>query len=129
MPQHVVNSAQLTCSFGTVPAAFVVLPVNRMKIGNQNAANIADHIPMTNIPSFGMCTSIANPQVAAATSAALGVLTPQPCIPATSSPWMVGAPTVLLANKPALDSISKCLCNWAGVITVAMPGQTTTQIP
>ena len=86
-------------------------------------ANIMDHVPMVNIMPFGMCISIANPHVAAATSAALGVLTPQPCIPATASPWMPGAPTVMIANQPALDNISTCMCNWAGVITVADPGQ------
>jgi hypothetical protein len=129
MPFQVVNTAQLTCTFGLAPSVFVVLPVNKVLCGNQPAANIMDHIPMENIMPFGMCTSPANPQVAAATAAALGVLTPQPCIPATSSPWTPGAPTVLLANQPALDNVSICMCNWAGVITVSDPGQETTQIP
>ena len=78
MPMHVVNSAQLVCSFGTSPSVLVVLPVHREEIQNQFAANIMDYIPMTNIMPFGMCMSLANPQVAAATSAAQGVLTPQP---------------------------------------------------
>ncbi len=129
MPMQVVNGAQLMCSFGAAPSSLVVLPVNRVVTENQNAANIMDYVPMVNIMPFGMCMSIANPQVAAATSAALGVLTPQPCIPATASPWTPGAVTVLIANQPALDNISTCMCNWAGVITVANPGQTSTQIP
>jgi len=40
-----------------------------------------------------------------------------------------GAITDLLGNQPALDNVSTCMCNWAGVITVTNPGQTTTMIP
>jgi hypothetical protein len=97
--------------------------------GNMPAANIMDHVPMTNIMPFGMCTSLANPTVAAATSAAMGVLTPMPCIPATASPWIPGAATVMLGNMPALDNTCKLMCNWAGVIQVVVPGQMTEQIP
>jgi hypothetical protein len=129
MPMQVVNSAQLMCSFGTSPSSLVVLPIHRAQCENQFAANIMDYIPMVNIMPFGMCMSLANPMVAAATAAALGVLTPMPCIPATASPWTPGAPTVLLDNQPALDNISICMCNWAGVISITYPGQSTTQIP
>jgi Domain of unknown function (DUF4280) len=129
MPMQVVNGAQLMCSFGAAPSNLVVLPVNRRMTDNQPAANIMDYVPMVNITPFGMCMSPANPQVAAATAAALGVLTPQPCIPATSSPWTPGSPTVLLANQPALNNTSTCMCNWAGVITIANPGQTDAEIP
>jgi Domain of unknown function (DUF4280) len=129
MPMQVVNGAQLMCSFGTSPSNLVVLPVNRVLCNNQPSATIMDHIPMENIMPFGMCISLANPQVAAATAAALGVLTPQPCIPATATPWTPGAATVLIANFPALDNISTCMCMWAGVITVVDPGQTNTIIP
>jgi hypothetical protein len=129
MPMQVVNTATLTCSFGTTPSSLVVLPTNRVLCGSQFAANIMDHISMVNIMPFGLCTSLANPTVAAATAAALGVLTPQPCIPATMTPWTPGAVTDLIANQPALDNVSICMCNWAGVITVANPGQTTTVIP
>ena len=129
MPMHVCNGALLQCSFGVAPSSLVVLPVNRMMTGSQPAANIMDHVPMVNIMPFGMCTSIANPTVAAATAAALGVLTPMPCIPATVSPWVPGPPTVLLGNMPALDDTSKLMCMWAGIISITFPGQVTQQIP
>ena len=129
MPMQVVNGAVLACSFGAAPSNLVVLPIHRAQSTYQFAANIQDFIPMTNIMPFGMCLSPSNPQVAAATAAALGVLTPQPCIPATTSPWTPGAPTVMLDNQPALDNISTCSCMWGGVITITQPGQTTEQIP
>jgi hypothetical protein len=125
----VVNGATLMCSFGVAPSTLVVLPINRVLSGNQPAANIMDHKPMVNIMPFGMCTTLTNPQVAAATSAASGVLTPQPCIPMTQSPWVPGAPNVLLANQPALDNTSKCMCMWAGVVQITVPGQFTEMIP
>jgi hypothetical protein len=121
--------ATLMCSFGVAPSSLVVLPVNRTMVGGPLAANIMDHIPMTNIMPFGMCTSIANPTVAAATTAALGVLTPMPCIPVTPAPWAPGSPTVLIGNQPALNNTSMCNCNWAGVIQITVPGQMTTEIP
>jgi hypothetical protein len=129
MAKQVVMGAMLQCSMGMAPSSLVVLPVNRTQVGNQLAANIMDHVPMTNIMPFGMCQSIANPVVASATTAALGVLTPMPCIPATAAPWTPGSPTVLIGNQPALNDSSKCMCNWAGVISVTNPGQTTTDIP
>jgi hypothetical protein len=129
MPTQVVNSAQLACSFGAAPSTLTVLPVNRVNVGNQPAANIMDHQPMVNIAPFGMCMSPTNPQVIAATTAALGVFTPQPCMPVTPSPWVPGAVTVMVANQPALDNVSKCTCTWAGIISVVMPGQLPTSIP
>ena len=129
MPMQVVNGAQLMCSQGMAPSALVVLPMNRVMSSNQPAANIMDNKPMLNILPFGMCMSPANPTVAAATAAALGVLTPMPCIPATTAPWAPGAPTVLLANMPSLDNTCKLMCMWAGVIQVVSPGQMTHIIP
>ena len=83
MPFHVCNGATLMCSFGMAPSTMVVLPIHRMLTSNQPAANINDHIPMTNIMPFGMCITPSNPEVASATAAALGVLTPMPCVPVT----------------------------------------------
>ena len=57
---------------------------------SQPAATIMAFKPMANIPGFGACMSPMNPQVIAATAAALGVFTPQPCIPVTTSPWAPG---------------------------------------
>jgi hypothetical protein len=129
MPQHVCMGAMMMCTFGVAPSSLVVLPTNKMITSDVPAANIMDHIPMTNIMPFGMCMSPANPVVAAATAAALGVLTPMPCIPATTAPWVPGAPTVLLANMPALDNTSQLMCMWGGVITFTFAGQVTEMIP
>ncbi|WP_245537428.1 DUF4280 domain-containing protein [Thiocystis violascens] len=126
---HVCSGAMLQCSFGVAPSSLVVLPVNKTMTGNMPAANIMDNKPMVNILPFGMCSSLANPTVASATAAALGVLTPMPCVPSTPAPWAPGAPTVLLGNLPALDDTSKLMCLWGGVISVIYPGQVLEQIP
>jgi hypothetical protein len=120
--------AMLQCSFGAAPSSLVVLPQNQVLTGTP-AANIMDGKPLVNVLPFGMCKSIANPTVADATAAALGVLTPMPCVPVTPAPWAPGAPTVLIANMPALDNSSKLTCNWGGVIQITNPGQTTVEIP
>jgi len=114
--------ASMMCSFGAAPSTLVVLPTNKV-LATTPAANIMDHKPIMNIPPFGMCMSPSNPTVAAATAAALGVLTPMPCVPATASPWIVGSPTILIGNMPTLDSNSKLMCNWGGVIQFVTPGQ------
>ena len=129
MPNQVSMGALMTCTFGVAPSALVVLPLNRVLAEGPPAANIMDHIPMVNILPFGMCNSMANPMVAASTAAALGVLTPMPCIPATVAPWVPGAPTVLIANMPALDNISKCLCMWGGAVAFTSAGTIKTMIP
>ena len=126
---QVCSGATLQCSFGAAPSMLNVLPTNRTLTSGMPAANIMDHIPLVNIMPFGMCMSMANPMVAAATAAALGVLTPMPCIPATATPWIPGAPTMLLGNMPSLDSNCSLMCNWAGVIKVVMPGQMQMLIP
>jgi hypothetical protein len=121
--------AMMMCTFGMAPSSLVVLPVNRVMTNEMPDANIMDHIPMVNIMPFGMCMSVANPTVAAATAAALGVLTPMPCIPATPAPWVPGAPTVLLGNMPTLDNVSKLMCIWGGVISFTYPGEVTVEVP
>jgi hypothetical protein len=110
------------------PSALNVLPTNKTLAGGPPAANIMDNKPLVNIPPFGMCTSMANPTVASATAAAMGVLTPMPCVPNIPAPWAPGSPTILVGNMPALNDTSKCLCCWGGVIQITFPGQATTQI-
>ena len=129
MPMQVCMGAQMMCSFGTTPSDLIVLPINRVQTDEVPDANIMDHIPITNIPPFGMCITPSNPAVASATAAALGVLTPVPCVPVTPAPWVPGALTVLLGNQPSLDNISKLMCTWGGVITFVTPGEFTVEIP
>lgn len=129
MGQQVVAGAMMACSFGVAPSALVVLPANKTMVGGPPAANIMDFKPIVNIPPFGMCNTPSNPAVAAATAAALGVLTPMPCVPVTTAPWVPGAPTVLIGNMPALNNSSKCMCAYGGVISITSPGQVTTNVP
>jgi hypothetical protein len=126
---QVCMGASMMCTFGLAPSTLVVLPLNRVFTNMVPDANIMDHIPLVNILPFGMCTSLANPTVAAATSAAMGVLTPMPCIPATPAPWAPGAATVILGNMPSLDNISTLNCIWGGVISFVTAGEFTVNIP
>lgn len=129
MPMQVCMGACMMCTFGMAPSSLVVLPTNRVLTDEVPDANIMDHIPLVNIMPFGMCMSLANPMVAAATAAAMGVLTPMPCIPATVAPWVPGAPTVMLGDMPTLDNTSMLTCMWAGVITFVTPGEFTVMVP
>jgi hypothetical protein len=128
MAIQVAMGATLQCSFGAAPSSLIVLPQNRTLTGTPDA-NIMDNKPLVNIMPFGMCSSLANPAVASATTAALGVLTPMPCVPVIPAPWVPGSPTVLIGNMPALDNNCKLMCAWAGVIQIVNPGQTTVMLP
>lgn len=119
---QVTTGAMMMCSFGVAPSSLVVLPANKI-MAPAPAANIMDNKPFVNVPPFGVCSSMANPAVAAATAAALGVLTPMPCTPMTTAPWAPGSPTVLIGNMPALDNNSKLMCAYGGVIQILVPGQ------
>lgn len=129
MPLHVCVGATLQCSFGAAPSKLAVLPEHKETIEYKLAANITDNVPNINIMPFGMCRAPTNPQVAAATTAAAGVLTPQPCVPVTPDRWTPGAATVMLDYQPALDNTSKLMCAWLGVISVVDAGETSTMIP
>jgi Domain of unknown function (DUF4280) len=126
---QVCAGAMMQCSFGVAPCGLVVLPTNRVLAGGPPAATIMDHIPVLNVPTFGMCNSPSNPTVAAATAAAMGVLTPMPCVPVTPAPWAPGSPTVLIGNMPALNNSSKLMCTWGGVIQITSPGEFTVMEP
>ena len=121
--------AGLQCSFGAAPSTLVVLPANRVMVGGVPAASIVDCAPIVNVPPFGMCSSMANPTVIAATAAALGVPTPMPCVPVPAGTWVSGAPTVMIGSMPALNSDAKLMCAWGGVIQILVPGQATVVTP
>jgi hypothetical protein len=123
MPKLVVFGAMLRCSKGTTPSTLSVLP-GTVSGDELNAATIQNHVPMVNVPPFGMCTTQTNPMVAAATAAAQGVLTPQPCIPILPAPWTNGAQIISIDGIPALTGASRCQCQWGGAIEVAQEGST-----
>ncbi|MEY2776459.1 MAG: hypothetical protein RLY30_557 [Pseudomonadota bacterium] len=128
MGKLVCGGAMLKCSFGMAPGTLNVLPLNRVLTGAPDA-NVMDNIPFVNIAPFGMCQSLANPTVAAATAAALGALTPMPCTPMTPAPWVPGSATVQIGSMPALQDSSKLICIWGGSIEISMPGQQTVEVP
>ncbi len=127
---QVCAGATLQCSFGAAPTVLNVLPQNRTLTSGMPAANIMDHIPLLNIPTFGLCQSPANPVVAAATAAALARTTPMPCIPATASPSIPGGPpTCCSAGCPRWTPTARSICTWGGVIKISVPGQVQMLIP
>ncbi|MBN1960765.1 MAG: DUF4280 domain-containing protein [Deltaproteobacteria bacterium] len=117
----VIHGAQLKCSMGSAPGTLSVLPDDNTNCEDQYAATIQAYQPNTNISPFGLCRSLANPQVAAATAAANGTLTPQPCEPVTTSPWTPGSNSVKIGKQAALTPDSKCNCQYGGVIEITSP--------
>jgi hypothetical protein len=103
------------------PAVLTVLPHNLTDGGVVPAATIMDCVPMANVMPFGLCKAKANPQVAAATSAAGGTLTPMPCVPVPQGPWSPGSTGVTIAGQRALTVGSTCSCAWTGVIEITDP--------
>ena len=121
----VVTGAMTACSFGMAPSILMVMPP-RPIVEGRPAAVITDIAPMVNIVPFGMCMTLSNPVVAAATAAALGVLTPMPCVPVVPAPWTPMAPRTLFGNIPALVAGSSCTCAYGGVINLTFPGSMKT---
>lgn len=128
MGMAVCAGAVLGCTFGMAPSTLMVLPTNRV-ITSTPLATIMDYVPLVNIMPFGMCSSLSNPTVSAATTAALGVLTPMPCVPMLTAPWAPGSVTVTYGGYPALNQASKCMCAWGGVISIGSPGVTNIMVP
>lgn len=114
MPNLVCSGATLQCSLGTTPATFSASG-DQTSAGGQ--AGVVTDVAAANVPDFGSCQSLKNPQVAAAN----GV--PQPCQPVLSS-WSPGSAHLTVGDVAALDAASQCNCAWEGVITVSAAGQT-----
>ena len=124
MAVPVVTGATCMCTMGTAPGQ--INPTNQpnIRLGGKPVASIADAAPISNVMPCGMCTSLANPLVASATAAALGVLTPQPCIPAPLGIWTCPG-TVRVGGKPILTSEGKLMCSYGGTVSITNPGQAT----
>jgi hypothetical protein len=113
---------------GMAPTPLNVLPLARTMVEGRPVARITDNVPGLNIVPFGLCRSPANPVVAAATAAALGVLVPMPCWPVPAGPWISPAPKTIVGGLPVLASGATCVCAYGGVISVQMPGALRTQV-
>ena len=127
MAKAVGAGAVLQCDKGTAPSSLMVTRPTHTA-NSMQLANVTDFAPNTNIMPFLMCTTQTNPQVASATAAAQGVLTPQPCIPVTTSPWTPGATKVTVGGMAALTDGCSCMCMWGGKITVKQPGTQTVEV-
>ena len=128
MANPVVQTATCTCSFGAAPAVLTVTSQQTVSICKMPAATIQDGAALSNVPTFGMCSNPANPTVASAPAAAMGVLTPMPCVPATVA-WAPGCPTVTVCKRPLLNSTSKLTCSYGGVIQVTVTPAMTVKVP
>jgi Domain of unknown function (DUF4280) len=124
VPNLVCTGATVQCSFGTTPATFAA---SGAEVSAGGPAGLVTDVGPGNVPPFGLCMSLANPQVASATAAASNVLAPQPCQPVLS-PWTPGSARVTIGDVAALDDSSQCSCAWGGVVTVSAAGQTAASI-
>lgn len=122
MADFVAAFALIQCSMGTAPGPLQIVPGHAVTVNQRVVATTLDNVPMVNIPSFGMCQSPSNPTVATATTAAMGVLTPMPCIPVIPAPWTPGSVTVTISNRTVLTGSSQCLCAYGGAITIKNSG-------
>ncbi|MEJ0014966.1 MAG: DUF4280 domain-containing protein [Acetobacteraceae bacterium] len=127
MPELLTTGCMLTCTFGDIPSAFIALELPGKPVIDEAfaTATIMEIVPIDNVLPFGMCMSLANPEVAAATTAALGVLTPMPCIPVILDPWEPPSENMLFDDLPLATVESKCLCTWGGEIAVDVPAEFT----
>lgn len=107
---------------GAAPAPLMFIPPPVMMCPTPPGTIMA-MIPFANIMPFGVCISLANPATAAATAAALGVLTPMPCTPMPTSPWAPGSLKVLLGGMPALSISNFIMCAYGGKISMTAPAQ------
>lgn len=120
---YVCSGAMMKCTMGTSPARLTVLPNRMVFLAGQLMANISDHQTMANLAPFGLCRSLAFPPTASATSAAMGTLTPMPCMHNTPAPWIGGKMDYLIKGQPALLQSCKCQCMWGGTISLINNGQ------
>jgi len=118
------TGAKCICMFGTQPVNMI--STGSVLVDGKPALTIADVALGKNLAgNFGQCMSLANPVVAAATAAALGVLSPQPCTMVPMGTWIPSKPTVLMGGKPVLTNMDSLMCGMGmGKISITDPGQT-----
>lgn len=124
-----VSGATCSCPFGTAACPLQVTSQLQCMAQGRPIATIQDMQPGTNLASFGMCSSLANPAVASATAAALGVLTPQPCTMVPAGTWTSSNPKVTVGGKPCLTNESTLTCGMGmGTIRIVSAGQSKVMV-
>lgn len=127
MPLLLCSGAKLACTMGSSPGSFSG-GCERVDVRGKPAGTVAHHTPFTHVSSFGMCHSLANPRVAAATAAAHGALTPQPCVPNLPTQWTPGSARVDIEGHAALRDSDCLACRWAGTIRPTHAGQVRVEV-
>lgn len=122
MGQVVCTGTLAQCAMGAapMPLTFINPMLNTTGIP---VGCILDMAPFLNIPTFGVCKSLANPMTAALTAAAWGVFTPGPCIPVPAGIWIPVKPTVTGSTAPIITSDCMLMCGYGGCIKISVPGQ------
>ncbi|GAB1529580.1 hypothetical protein YSY22_10020 [Brevibacillus formosus] len=120
---YVVVGAILSCSSGSKQSRLKMPFSHGVFVKGKPQMNIMDFVPNVNIMPFGKCSSLQNPTVASATAANNGVLTPMPCIPLTTMPWIDGKADKMVGGHPALLNKSTNMCFYCGQIKIEDDGQ------
>lgn len=121
----VVSGASIGCTMGLGSGTLNATSQVTIRFNGATVATKND-VGAQNVGSCGMCTSMGNPTVASATVAALGVLTPQPCIPVAGGTWQASGTTKVGGAFPITNE-STLTCSYGGSIFITNPGQTKVQ--
>lgn len=115
--QKFVNTGtQMRCIMSAIPTQFIADPNRTVFIEGAQMGNIMDN-KISNLRPGMMCQSLANPAVASATAAAMGVLTPQPSMLTPLGPWIMGKFNVLVQGQPALLNTDMLMCSFGGQLS------------
>ncbi|TQK62413.1 uncharacterized protein DUF4280 [Brevibacillus sp. AG162] len=120
---YVVVGAILSCSSGSRLSRLKMPFSHGVFVKGKPQMNIMDFVPNINIMPFGKCNNLKNPAVASATAANNGVLTPMPCTPVMTMPWIDGKPDKMVGGHPALLNKSTNMCFHCGLIKIEDDGQ------
>ncbi len=121
----VVTGGKAMCTMGM--GIFNITAVGNVMIENKPVLTTKDNVPFFNVAPMGvMCISLANPMVASATAAALGVLTPQPCVPQFVGPWITGTISCRVKGMGIVDNTCSLMCAYGGKISITFPGAVKT---
>lgn len=120
----VVTGATLVCPFASGTTTLNVTSQFKVTVEGKPAATIKDAAFGANIPPFPLCSCPSNPAVAAATAAAMGVLTPAACMGQFTGAWIPEQIQKTAGGSPCLTQGCSLVCTWGGQIKIANPGQT-----